>query len=39
MNSSRLLDANKLRGKFRISFYADLIIDRTWDEIRGANDA
>jgi hypothetical protein len=29
------LDTNKLRGKFWISFYADLIIDRTWDEIRG----
>jgi hypothetical protein len=32
------LDSQKLRGKFWISFYADLIIDRTWDEIRGAND-
>ena len=31
------LDTNKLRGKFWIAFYADLIIDRTWDEIRGAN--
>jgi hypothetical protein len=29
------LDTNRLRGKFWISFYADLIIDRTWDEIRG----
>ena len=25
---------DKLRGKFWIAFYADLIIDRTWDEIR-----
>ena len=33
------LDAEKLRGKFWIAFYADLIIDRTWDEIRGANNA
>lgn len=31
------LDTNKLRGKFWIAFFADLIIDRTWDEIRGAN--
>jgi hypothetical protein len=31
------LDTNRLRGKFWISFYADLIIDRTWDEIRGGN--
>jgi hypothetical protein len=31
------LDTNKLRGKFWISFYADLIIDRTWDEVRRAN--
>ena len=32
------LDTQKLRGKFWIAFYADLIIDRTWDEIRGAQD-
>lgn len=27
------LDANKLRGKFWISFFADLIIDRAWAKI------
>ena len=27
------LDENKLRGKFWIKDFADLIIDRTWDEI------
>ncbi len=31
------LDSNKLKGKFWISFFADLIIDRTWDQIRRAN--
>lgn len=29
------LDTKKLRGKFWIMFFADLIIERTWDEIRG----
>jgi hypothetical protein len=29
------LDGQKLRGKFWITFFADLIIDRTWDELRG----
>lgn len=32
------LDKRKLRGKFWISFFADLIIDRSWDEIRGDPD-
>lgn len=27
------LDANKLRGKFWIRYFVDLIIDRTWDEL------
>jgi len=38
-NLREYLDANKLRGKFWIAFYADLIIDRTWGEIRGGTDA
>ena len=29
------LNANKLRGKFWIRDFADLIIDRTWDELDG----
>ena len=35
------LNENKLRGKFWIKDFADLIIDRTWDELdepnRGVN--
>ncbi len=27
------LDGNKLRGKFWIRFFVDLIIDRTWDQL------
>jgi len=27
------LEANKLRGKFWIRFFVDLIIDRTWDKL------
>ncbi len=27
------LDSNKIRGKFWIRYFADLIIDRTWDKI------
>ncbi len=27
------LDANKIRGKFWIRFFADLIIDRTWTKL------
>lgn len=27
------LDSNKLRGKFWIKDFADLIIDRTWDKL------
>ena len=27
------LDENKLRGKFWIRFFGDLIIDRTWDQL------
>jgi hypothetical protein len=27
------LDGNKIRGKFWITFFADLIVDRTWDQI------
>lgn len=27
------LDSNKIRGKFWIRFFADLIIDRTWAKI------
>ena len=27
------LDGNKIRGKFWIRFFADLIIDRTWDQL------
>jgi hypothetical protein len=27
------LDANKLRGKFWIRFFVDLIVDRTWDQL------
>ena len=27
------LDANKLRGKFWIRFFGDLILDRTWAQI------
>ena len=38
-NLRQYLDTNKLRGKFWISFFADLITDRTWDAIRGGNDA
>jgi hypothetical protein len=30
------LSENKLRGKFWIKDFADLIIDRTWDRIQGA---
>lgn len=30
------LDENKLRGKFWIRDFADLIIDRTWDDISKA---
>jgi hypothetical protein len=30
------LDTNKLRGKFWIKDFADLIIDRTWDKLGGA---
>src|SRR6185312_17377034 len=29
------LDANKLRGKFWIKDFGDLIIDRTWDRLDG----
>jgi hypothetical protein len=27
------LESNKLRGKFWVRFFVDLIIDRVWDEI------
>lgn len=27
------LDSHKLRGKFWVSDFADLIIDRTWDDL------
>jgi hypothetical protein len=27
------LDENRLRGKFWIRFFGDLIIDRTWDQL------
>ena len=27
------LDSNKLRGKFWIRYFADLIVDRTWENI------
>jgi hypothetical protein len=30
------LNVNKLRGKFWIKDFADLIIDKTWDRIQGA---
>jgi hypothetical protein len=30
------LNSNKLRGKFWIKDFADLIIDRTWDYLGGA---
>ena len=30
------LDTNKLRGKFWIKDFADLIIDRTWDKLGGS---
>jgi hypothetical protein len=35
------LAEEKLRGKFWVSFFTDLIIDRTWDTItgRGSDDA
>jgi hypothetical protein len=29
----KTLESNKLRGKFWIKDFADLIIDRTWDEL------
>ena len=32
------LSENKLRGKFWIKDFADLIIDRTWDQLDGAAD-
>lgn len=31
-------NAQKLRGKFWIKDFADLLIDRTWDELEGGND-
>ena len=30
-----MLDQNKLRGKFWRSFFTDLVVDRTWDELGG----
>lgn len=30
-----MLDANKLRGKFWRSFFTDLVVDRTWNELGG----
>ena len=27
------LDGNKLRGKFWVRFFVDLIIDKTWDQL------
>jgi hypothetical protein len=27
------LESNKLRGKFWVRFFVDLIIDRTWDQL------
>ncbi len=29
----RYLDSNKLRGRFWVTFFVNLIIDRTWDEL------
>jgi hypothetical protein len=29
------LDSNKLRGKFWVNFFVDLIVDRTWDQLEG----
>lgn len=31
------LDARKLTGKFWIKFFAELIVEREWNQIRGAN--
>jgi len=30
-----MLDQNKLRGKFWRSFFTDLVVDRTWDQLGG----
>nr|NUR37552.1 hypothetical protein [Sphingomonas sp.] len=30
-----MLDQNKLRGKFWRTFFTDLVVDRTWDELGG----
>lgn len=30
-----MLDENKLRGKFWRSFFTDLVVDRTWQELGG----
>lgn len=32
------LDENKIRGKFWIRFFVDLIIDRTWDQLQEDED-
>jgi hypothetical protein len=29
----KYLDSNKLRGRFWITFFVDLIIDRTWEQL------
>src|SRR5689334_20079444 len=30
-----MLDQNKLRGKFWRSYFTDLVVDRTWDQLGG----
>ncbi len=32
------LDEEKIRGKFWVRFFVDLIIDRTWDQLQEDED-